>query len=219
MSSRLAFAAIFVIGLGACGSSSSSGTDGGAGGGGGGAGANTGAADAGSGGSGGATDGSVPCSPCYATVVALVQPCIPPATATCVEQRSNTTSGGVETIVDNKCFSNGSKTLATTTVPLVDGGTSMSPATESGQVTANGTLCATFTLTTQVISSGSGTITETIMNPAGQVVATLGATVTTNADGTQTQTSTISCPGQQTQPLGDCASTGPSTSCDAGTCM
>lgn len=222
-----------VVGLGVACGSSSSGADGAAGatstgGAAGGLATGGGAAAAGHGGalatggrggaaaSGGA-GGSTPCAPCFLAIIDRIK-CDPTPAATCVEQKSQTVNpNGTLTKVQNRCFSDGTKSLQTSTSDASDGGTG-SQSIEIQTYKPGGAPCASGTISV-TNAPDSATVMEVIKDEAGNVLATLTARAALADGGEVLQTSTVTCTGQATQPLGTCPSS-PSSSivCSTGTC-
>lgn len=181
------------LALGACGSSSSTGggagqsgslggttgslggTTGAAGGHMGAAGGHTGAAGGTTGAAGGSTGtgaggASGACSdlpPC----LTFIASCTP--SGTCVTQSSGSVLTGSETI--NTCYSNGVKSVDTSTIDLTTGSFTGSVVYSKG-----GATCFTETFSDSGAGGAAGTATATIKNSAGATVATLTVNVTGN---------------------------------------
>jgi hypothetical protein len=200
------FALALGVGLGACGSSSNgspgggAGTNGSVGGNHGSGGA--GGAVAGSGGTtgGGGTTGASTCPPCLVTLVAN---CIP--SGTCTEQSSPSSATGVTT--DNICYSNGVKDAVTDTVDATSG-----TITFNATITKSGATCFTEDGSFDFGAgggSGSTSISFTIKNASGAVVATL-------TEDTATGVTTVSCGGQSYPLDNSCGMTMPSTGGSGG---
>ncbi|HVV16580.1 MAG TPA: hypothetical protein VHH90_05190 [Polyangia bacterium] len=169
-------------------------------------------------GSGGTAAGGAPaCARCFLSIANRVN-CDPSPTATCVEQKSQTTNtDGTITKIDNKCYSDGSKNLQRQLIGPADAGVA---GTESVavQVFKDGSACASGDIS-YAGTLGDETVTEVFKDGAGNVLATLVIVVTRSDGGDVVQTKTIACPGEAPQPLGPCSSSGSSVTCTAGTCM
>jgi alpha-tubulin suppressor-like RCC1 family protein len=153
------------------------------------------------------------CSPCNLTLAAIIQNCSPSPSATCVEQTSMMTAAdGTRTVLDNKCYADGTKSLTTQISTPADGGASGSGSVTS-QLLKGGSLCASG-------QSSSGAPNETLRDSSGSLVATIATTTTSNGDGGVTQTQTITCAGGSPEPLvNGCAPSSSTQGCVMGSCM
>lgn len=165
----------------------------------------------------GGSAGGAACAPCYLSIVDRIN-CTPSPTATCLEQTSQTTNAdGTITKIDNKCYSDGIKSLQRQSIGPIDAGID---GTESVliQISKNGAACASGEV------SITGTLeneklTELLRDAAGNLLATLVYTVMRPDGGATVETQTITCAGQAPQPLGTCPSSGSLVSCTPGACM
>jgi hypothetical protein len=180
-------------------------------------GGHAGASSASGGAAAGGAGGGPPCAPCFTTIVNRVN-CDPSPTATCVEQTSQTTNAeGTITKVDNKCYSDGTKSLQHQSIGPIDAGID---GTESVlvQIFKNGAACASGEISiTGTVENEK--VTELLRDGAGNLLATLVYTVMRPDGGDAVETQTITCAGQAPQPLGACPSSGSPVSCTPGTCM
>ncbi len=143
--------------------------------------------------------------------------CPPLAGASCTEQSSSTTAAdGTITKTDNYCFSDGSKNLEVTTYPPG----SNTASNQTVQILKNGAICSSVQTTTTRSSDAAFdtivTTTDVIMDGAGNVVAT---TVSVTNSGTNSRTQTITCAGQDPEPLDVNCLYGGIFSCGNGSCM
>jgi hypothetical protein len=199
----------------------------------GGAGGAGGAQDAGTGGAGGAGgthDAGAGCSPCNRMVDTLVHQCAPAAGATCIEQQSLTTSAdGTQTKIQNRCYSDGTKTLQTDITPnaaaSADAGVSTpitTVTTTTQQMIAGGGVCETIDETLTLNTTGTtfagqmGTVT--VKDASGNVVATVSLVDKPDGHGGITETTMVTCPGQSPEPYVICNPFSTDL-CTLGSCM
>ena len=174
----------------------------------------------------GGSAGAGTCSPCLLSLASFAVACTHSSGATCVEQVTNTTGAdGTATRVQNTCYSDGAKELDTETTPPPDGGAA-NARTEAIQVFKGGTLCATVeAVESEITTDSSGarmqTVTETIKDGTGNLVATEVISAVRDPDAGEVDTWTITCPGQPAEQFDPNANCLPSSSvtCTDGTCM